>query len=251
MSTNSEKHKIIVVCPAFNVAHVLRKTFDEIPKDEISEILLVDDGSTDDTAKLGEQLGMTVISHERNKGYGAAQKTGYQEAIRKSADIAILIHADNQYDPTLTPKFIEPLIGGRADIVTGSRIHNYSSALKSGMPWWKYVANRALTSAENLAFHTNLSDYHNGFRAYHSSVLRSIPYTDLSDSFDFDTDIIIQCAIRNFRIQEVPHQTRYREENSQMSFARGVVYGSSILRTMISYKLHCLGWRKNKLFATK
>ena len=251
MSTNSAKEKIVVICPAFNVAHVLQKTFDEIPKDQISEILLVDDGSTDNTAKLGEQLGMTVLSHERNRGYGAAQKTGYQEALRNNADIAILVHADNQYDPTLTPQFIEPLIGGQSDVVTGSRIHNYSSALQCGMPWWKYVANRTLTFAENLTFHTNLSDYHNGFRAYHSRVLRSIPYMDLSDSFDFDTDIIIQCAIRKFRIQEVPHQTRYRDENSQMSFARGLLYGSSILRTMISYKLHCLGWRKKQLFTIK
>jgi glycosyltransferase involved in cell wall biosynthesis len=192
---------------------------------------------------------MTILPHDINKGYGAAQKTGYNEALRRNANIVILVHADNQYDPTLTPQFLLPIINGDADVVTGSRIHHYSSALEAGMPWWKYGANRLLTTLENFIFKTNLSDYHNGFRAYHQRVLNSVPYNDLSNGFDFDTDIIVQCAIRDFRIVEVPHQTRYRDENSQMSFRRGLLYGAAIIRTMIQYKLHELGLWQNKLFS--
>jgi len=242
--------KVIVIMPAYNTAHTLEAVYSDIPKKGISEIILVDDGSIDGTAALAEQLGITVISHKQNKGYGAAQKTGYNEALKRRADIVIMVHSDYQYDPTLTPQFIEPIALGKADAVTGSRMLN-GGALKGGMPLWKYIPNRFLTKLENFAFNTNLTDYHNGFRAYSREVLESIFFEELSDRFDFDTDIILQIAIRGFKISEVAHHTRYRQENSQMSFIKGIKYGIGILLTVGKFKLHQWGIKRFELFEVR
>ena len=244
------KPKVVIVMPAFNTAHVLKKTYADIPKDGISEIILVDDGSTDGTGVLAEQLGLIVVRHAKNKGYGAAQKTGYQEALRRGADAVVMVHSDNQYDPALTPKFIEPIVSGMADAVTGTRIFA-GNALRGGMPIWKYIANRFLTGWENRIFNTRLTDYHNGFRAYSRKVLESIDFERLSDKFDFDTDIIIQIAIRKFRIWEIPHHTRYLSDNSQMSFYKGVEYGLRILLTSAKFILHKLRLKRFEVFEDK
>ena len=246
---NEKKKKVIIMMPAFNTSHILEKTVNDIPKADIDEMILVDDGSTDSTVEVAKKLGLTVVSHQMNKGYGAAQKTGYALALQHGADVVVMVHSDHQYDPTLTPKFIELIISGKYDAATGSRMLN-QGALKGGMPWWKYIANRFLTRLENFVFNTNLSDYHNGFRAYSSVVLKAIPFMELSDKFDFDTDIIIQIAIRKLRIAEVAHTTRYRDENSQMPFSKGIEYGLSILRTAFKYMLHRSNIKRSAIFET-
>lgn len=246
----SQKLKTVIVMPAYNTAHTLEATYNDIPKEGIDEILLVDDGSIDNTATLAENLGLTVVRHKENKGYGAAQKTGYREALNRGADIIVMVHSDHQYDPTLTPKFIEPILTGKADAVTGSRMLN-GGALKGGMPLWKYIPNRVLTRLENIIFNTNLTDYHNGFRAYSRTVLEQVNLEKLSNKFDFDTDIIIQVAIRDFKITEIGHSTRYRNENSQMSFIKGIEYGLKILFTITKFKLHQWGIKRFEIFEIK
>jgi glycosyltransferase involved in cell wall biosynthesis len=246
----SDTPKVIIIMPAYNTGHILETTFNDIPKAGISELILVDDGSSDDTVAVARRLGITVVSHEQNGGYGAAQKTGYREALKKGADIVVMVHSDHQYDPTLTPKFIEPIAAGRADMVTGSRMLE-GGALEGGMPLWKYIPNRFLTGLENLSFGTSLTDYHNGFRSYSRAVLEAVPFEQFSNKFDFDTDIILQAAMRKFRIAEVAHQTRYRDENSQMPFGKAVVYGLKILNTILKFKLHQLGLRRDALYEAK
>lgn len=239
------KPKCIIVMPAHNVGGVLPKTIAELSPNPADEILLVDDGSGDDTADVGRRLGLSVISHARNKGYGAAQKTGYLEAIKRGADVVVMLHGDNQYDPKFVPQFIAKIRRDGYDVATGTRMV-LGDVLTGGMPLWKYVPNRFLTALENLVFRTNLTDYHNGYRAYSTEFLKRVPLELLSDRFDFDTDIIVQAAIRKARIAEIPHPTRYLDENSQMSFRKGVAYGMSILRTVCRYLLHKGGlWRQD------
>ena len=242
--------KTIVLIPAYNTAHILESTYNDIPKEGIHEIVLVDDGSTDQTSVLAERLGMIVVRHKKNRGYGAAQKTGYQEALKRGADIVVMVHSDYQYDPVMVPKFVEPIVSGKADFVTGSRMLE-GGALEGGMPLWKYIPNRFLTKLENHIFNTNITDYHNGFRSFNRKVLESVPFEKFSDKFDFDTDMIIQIAMRNFRIFEVAHQTRYRQENSQMTFRKGIEYGLKILFTVGKFQLHQWGLKHFEIFERK
>lgn len=240
--------KIIIVVPAYNVAAVLPKTIASIPPNLGAEILVVDDGSSDNTAEVARGLGLSVISHEKNRGYGGAQKTGYHEAIRRGGDIVVMVHGDNQYDPSLVPQFIAKIRDEGFAVVTGSRIA-HGGALEGGMPLWKYIPNRFLTWLENWTFKTNLTDYHNGYRAYATAFLRRVPLDLLSEKFDFDTDIMVQAAIRHAKIAEIPHATRYLDENSQMPFSKGVRYGLSILLTVTKYRLHRMGLRRYPLFS--
>lgn len=246
----NNKKKVVVVMPAFNTSHVLKKTFDAMPKDLVDKIILVDDCSTDNTEEVAESLGINVIRHDVNKGYGATQKTGYQEAIKRGAHMVVMLHSDNQYDPAILNEFIKPILRGEADVITGSRIA-YGGALSGGMPIWKYISNIFLTRLENLVLGVHLTDWHNGYRAFSAQFLKEIPFEKFSDRFDFDTDIIIQAAIRKFTIKEVPHKTRYLNENSQMTFMRCVIYGFSILRTLFLYLLHKTRIFPNELFEKK
>lgn len=239
--------KAVIVMPAHNVAPVLRKTVEAIPEGCWDEIILIDDGSTDGTADVARSLGLTVVSHGKNRGYGGAQKTGYREAVKRGAEIAVMVHGDNQYDPSLVPLFVAKIRDEGYDVVTGTRMV-LGDALRQGMPLWKYVPNRLLTHLENFVFQTDLTDYHNGYRAYSARFLKQVPLELLSEKFDFDTDIIIQAAIRKQRIAEIPHTTRYLEENSQMPFSKGVRYGIGILRTVIAYLFHRSGLQRNPLF---
>ena len=199
--------KVFVIIPAYNVAKILKKTVAEIPKSGIDDMIVVDDGSSDNTSQVAREMGLTVIRHEKNKGYGAAQKTGYRIAIERNADIAIMVHGDNQYDPSLVPQFISKIADNGFDVVTGTRMV-LGDALKGGMPILKYIPNRFLTCLENIVFNTNITDYHNGYRAYSVSFLKKLPLDLLSDRFDFDTDIIVQAAIRGCNIAEIPNPTR-------------------------------------------
>lgn len=242
--------KTLIVMPAYNVANILLKTIEEVRSVCSADILVVDDSSTDGTADVAKQGGADVVSHPKNRGYGGAQKTGYQEAIRRGYDFVVLVHGDNQYDPKMAPQFVEKMRDEGFDVVTGTRMI-LGDALKQGMPIWKYIPNRLLTQLENFTFGTNLSDYHNGYRAFRTEFLKKVPLDLLSEKFDFDTDVMIQAAIRKAKIAEIPHPTRYLDENSQMPFSKGVIYGCSILRTIILYLLHKSGILRQNLFEEK
>ncbi|MDA2915349.1 glycosyltransferase family 2 protein [Nitrospinae bacterium AH_259_B05_G02_I21] len=240
--------KVIVMMPAYNTASTIAKTYYDIPKEAVDEIILVNDGSSDDTPQVAESLGISVVAHEVNRGYGAAQKTGYAEALKRGADIVVMVHSDYQYDPTILMELVQPIASDEADMVTGTRIVG-GSAVKEGMPLWKYVPNRILTKMENLFFGTNISDYHNGYRAYSREALEAIPFLRFSDKFDFDSEMLLHGAIRGFRIAEVPHPARYSAENSQMTFPQGVVYGLKILRLISTFQLARMGILRGDIFS--
>jgi glycosyltransferase involved in cell wall biosynthesis len=186
--------KVVVVIPAYNAGRTLRMTYEELPKDTVNLVILVDDGSTDATLQIARELGLEIFVHDKNYGYGANQKTCYTEALRAGCDIAVMVHPDYQYDPTLVPKIIEPIVRRNADLVLGSRLMGGRSAVLQGMPWWKYVSNRLLTGVENLAFGLRLSEYHTGYRAFSSEVLETVNFRMNSDSFVFDQEIIAQAV---------------------------------------------------------
>ena len=247
MGETGTKPKVVVVMPAYNAGRTLRMTYEELPKDTVNLVILVDDGSTDATLEVARQLGLQIFVHNRNYGYGANQKTCYAEALRAGAEIVVMVHPDYQYDPRLLPQIIAPIVAGEADVVLGSRIKS-GSALQGGMPWWKYVANRALTGLENLVFGLRLSEYHTGYRAFTREVLESVNFGANSDGFVFDQEIIAQVVAAHFRIAEIGVPTRYFPEASAASVPASVVYGLRILTVLFWYTLHAWGVRRSRRF---
>ncbi len=238
--------KVVVIMPAYNAEKTLERTVADIPGDWVDEIILVDDASQDGTVELARRLGLKVFVHEKNRGYGGNQKTCYREALRAGADIVVMVHPDHQYDPTVIPELITPLLREECDAVFGSRMLG-GSALEGGMPKWKFLANLFLTALENAAFWIYLTEYHSGFRAYSRRYLEAVNLEKNSDDFVFDTEIIAQGVIHGMRIREIPIRTRYFPEASQIGFWRSVVYGLSIIKTVIKYKLHVWGiWRQEQ-----
>lgn len=240
--------KIIAVLPAYRAEKTLEKTYHDIPKDWIDEIILVDDASQDKTVEIAKSLGLKVFCHTKNLGYGGNQKTCYKEALKAGANIVIMIHPDHQYDPKLVPQLLEPLIKDECDAVFGSRMLIKKNALKGGMPIWKFLANIFLTKVANFILKTNLSEYHSGFRAYSRKVLETIPFESNSNDFVFDTEIIIQLLHFDFKIKELPITTRYFKEASSINFLKSIKYGLAILKSLLKYKLHINGFKKNKQF---
>jgi glycosyltransferase involved in cell wall biosynthesis len=232
-----QNHRIIAVLPAFEAERTLAKTINDIPRDWVDEIILVDDASPDGTVAEARRLGLNPIVHERNTGYGGNQKTCYAEALQRGADVVIMIHPDHQYDPVLVPEMVLPILRGDADVVFGSRMLWRGGAKRGGMPWWKRVANVSLTALENLVLGLHLSEYHSGFRAYSRKVLEAIPYQKNSNNFVFDTEFIIQLKVHGFRIREIPIPTRYFKDAHTVGFPAGVRYGFGILRALGEYAL--------------
>ena len=232
-----QKLKIIAVMPAFNAEKTIEKTYRDIPKDTVNKIILVDDGSKDNTVKIAKKLGFEVITHPQNRGYGANQKTCYTIALSEGADIIIMIHPDYQYDSTLAPELIRPIIQGRFDIMLGSRIRTRREALSGNMPRYKYVGNRFLTFIENLVLGQNLSEYHTGFRAYTKETLKKIPFHKYSDDFVFDQQILFGAIAQGARIGETPVPVRYFPEASSINLKHSIIYGLSILRDLLIYSL--------------
>jgi len=230
----ASRPKIVVVMPAYNAAKTLKITYDAIPRQDIDQVILVDDGSTDRTLEIARELGLTVFVHTRNFGYGANQKTCYTEALKEGADIVVMLHPDYQYDPTLVPDVVAPIKAGEADIVLGSRFLS-GSTMKQGMPWWKFIGNKFLTALENWTLGLHLSEYHTGYRAYSRKVLEEIPFSLNSDKFVFDQEFMVQAAHFGFRIKEVPVPTKYFAEASKASFVDSTIYGLSILVLLSRY----------------
>ncbi len=243
-----KKPKIIVVMPAYNAQKTVKATYNDLPKDLIREVILVDDASKDSTIEQAKKLGITVYSHKKNKGYGGNQKTCYSEALKRKPDIIVMVHPDYQYDAKLTGVLCEPLVGGRADIMLGSRIQTRSQVLAGGMPLYKYFANRFLTLIENLAMGLNLSEYHTGFRAFNADVLRKIPYQKFSDDFVFDQQILISALSYGFNISEIPVPCKYFPEASSINFRRSSKYGLLTLWTVLLYLLYQLKLTKPSIF---
>jgi len=240
-------HKIIAVLPAYNAEHTLAATLADVPVGAVDEVLLVDDGSTDRTVRVAREMGLTVIQHNQNRGYGGNQKTCYRYALEHGADVVVMIHPDYQYDSRVIPHAVGVIELGICDVVLGSRVRSRAEALAGGMPWWKYLANRALTSFENVALGQNLGDFHSGFRVYRREVLETVPFERNSDDFVFDTQFLVQAVHCGFRLGDVPVPVRYFKEASSINFKRSLRYGLTTVGTVGRWHLHRLGL-KSPLF---
>ena len=239
--------KIIVIMPAYNAEKTLMKTYNEIPKDVVDGIILTDDASTDKTIEIAKRLNLRLLIHDKNKGYGANQKTCYKVALEANADIIIMLHPDYQYSPKLIPAIAHLLITGDYDVVLASRILG-KGALKGGMPLYKYISNRILTFIENILLNQKLSEYHTGYRAYSKEVLENIPFMKNSDDFVFDNEILAQITFFGYRIAEVSCPTKYFSEASSINLRRSIKYGLGVLATSFKFLLHKWGIKKFPIF---
>jgi glycosyltransferase involved in cell wall biosynthesis len=239
--------KIVIVMPAYNAARTLQQTYSEIPLEVVDEVLLVDDGSSDSTVKVARELGLTTFLHKNNLGYGRNQKTCYREALRRRADIVIMVHPDYQY----SPKLIVPMAGmiayGEYDVALGSRILG-TGALEGGMPLYKFISNRILTAIQNILLNYKLSEYHTGYRAFSRKVLESLPLEENTDDFVFDNEMLSQVIYFGYRIGEVSCPTRYFADASSINFQRSVKYGLGVLATSLKFRLQKMGLGRFRIF---
>ena len=233
--------KIVIVMPAYNAARTIEETFRAIPAGYFDEIVVVDDHSGDDTVARARALNLKAIRHPHNVGYGGNQKTCYMEALRDGATIVVMLHPDGQYDPAIIPEMIRPIREGRADMVLGSRMLVPGGARRGGMPLWKRIANRFLTTAENLAMGRRFSECHTGYRAYSRRFLETVPFLRNSNGFVFDTEVIFQAVHFGLPVVEVPVASRYFDDASSVGFGQGVVYGLGTLWTAARFLLHRWG----------
>jgi len=247
-SVPGRKPYVVIVMPAYNAAKTLEDTFRRIPAGYYDEVIVVDDYSRDDTTELARRLNLKAIRHPHNVGYGGNQKTCYMEALRDGADIVVMLHPDGQYDPAIIPEMIKPIQEGRADMVLGSRMMIPGGAAAGGMPVWKQVANRFLTTMENLAMGRKFSECHTGYRAYSRKFLETVPFLRNSNGFVFDTEVIFQAVHFGFPIVEVPISTKYFADASSVGFRAGVVYGLGTLATAGRFLAHRAGVVSNEKF---
>lgn len=239
--------KLVVVLPAYNAARTLARTVAEIPRDIVDDIILTDDASHDETFSLAKALGLHVLRHEDNKGYGGNQKTCYRAALECGADIIVMLHPDYQYSPRLLAAMAAMIASDHYDVVLGSRIIG-KGALAGGMPLYKYIANRALTLVQNLMIGQKISEYHTGYRAWTRQVLTTLPILNFSDDFVFDNEMLTSAHAFGFRIGEISCPTRYFEEASSINFRRSVIYGLGVLKVCLAYRLQKWKWRSSCLF---
>ena len=242
--------KIVVVMPAYQAEKTLVQTYSEIPLEFVDEVILVDDGSVDNTAQLAKQLGLVTLVHVKNRGYGRNQKTCYSEALRRGADIVIMVHPDYQYSPKLIVSLAGMLAYGEYDVALGSRILG-TGALQGGMPLYKYIANRFLTLFQNILLDYKLSEYHTGYRAFTRQVLETLPLDCNDDDFVFDNQMLSQIIFAGYRIGEVSCPTRYFAEASSINFGRSVKYGFGVLATCSQFRLQKWGVAKFPIFELK
>jgi glycosyltransferase involved in cell wall biosynthesis len=242
--------KVLAVMPAYNAGTTLEKTYSDIPEGCIDEVILTDDLSTDNTVEIAKKLGLTIIEHSINKGYGANQKTCYDAALERGADAVVMIHPDYQYDSKLIPYALGILEMGVCDVILGSRIRSRRQALDGGMPLYKYISNRILTIVENVVLGQNLGDFHSGFRAYTREVLEKIPYHNNSDDFVFDSQLLVQAAYFKFRIGDIPMPCRYFDKSSSINFSRSFKYGLQTLAVLGKYALQKMKICRFKIFSS-
>ena len=240
--------RAIVVMPAYNAESTLEATLAEIPDDSVDEIILVDDCSKDRTVELARDLGLTVVEHEQNLGYGGNQKTCYRMALDRDADVVVMLHPDLQYDGKAVPILIELLRNDHCDVLLGNRIRTRHEALDGGMPVYKYLANRGLTMVENIWLAQNLGEFHSGMRAYTRRVLETLPWERNSDDFVFDSQFLVQAVHFGFRLGDVPVPVRYMKEASSINFQRSSTYGLLTLWTLMQWTLHQTHLVQNPLF---
>jgi glycosyltransferase involved in cell wall biosynthesis len=245
------KQRVIAVMPAYNAEKTLAATLADMPPGCVDEVILVDDGSKDRTVEIARAMGLTVIVHPENRGYGGNQKTCYRHALERGADVVVMIHPDYQYDSRVIPHAVGFIELGICDVVLGSRIRSRDEAFRGGMPAWKYLANRFLTAFENFALGQNLGDFHSGFRVYRREVLERIPFEKNSDDFVFDTQFLVQTVRLGFRLGDVPVPVRYFKEASSINFRRSVRYGLGTLGTVALYWLDRIGIHRSPLFRSK
>jgi glycosyltransferase involved in cell wall biosynthesis len=230
-----ERKKVIIVLPAYNAAKTLEKTISRLPQELEAEIILVDDNSTDDTLKIAENLKIITLKHDKNIGYGGNQKTCYREALKREADIVIMLHPDGQYDPRMIKGLLMPLELDICDITLGNRIRSRKETLKNGMPAIKYILNRLLTILQNIILGQNLGEFLTGYRAYKREVLETINFKSFSNDFVFDSEFIIAAAYHGFRIGDVPVPTIYNNEASEIKFKKGAKYVAETIMTLVKY----------------
>jgi len=244
-----QNKRIAIVLPAYNAEHTLERTYKEIPFDIVDDVILVDDKSTDDTIEVAKRLGIQhIINHQKNKGYGGNQKSCYDTALSLGADIIIMVHPDYQYTPKLVHSIAYIIAQEIYPVVFGSRILG-TGALKGGMPYYKYVANRFLTAIQNLLIGQHLSEYHTGYRAFSADVLKQVPYHLCSDDFIFDNQITSQIFMKGYEIGEITCPTKYFEEASSINFKRSSIYGLGVLKVSLIHFLHKRKIIKAKLYA--
>ncbi len=242
--------KVVVVLPAYNAEKTLRSTYEEIPKTVVDEIILVDDASRDHTVAVAQAIGIRhVVRHEKNRGYGANQKTCYAKALEIGADIVVMLHPDYQYTPKLIPAMVSIIASGLYPVVLGSRILG-KGARSGGMPLYKYLSNRFLTLAQNVLMGQKLSEYHTGYRAFSREVLERISLRENSDDFVFDNQMLAQICFAGFEIAEVTCPTKYFKEASSIDFARSVKYGLGVLGVAVGYRMQKWGLGKFGIYGT-
>ena len=241
--------KVVVVLPAYNAEKTLERTLADVPSGVVDEFLLVDDASVDGTIERAASLGLPYIVHPRNRGYGGNQKTCYTEALRRGADIVVMLHPDYQYTPRLIGAMAWLVASGEFDVVLGSRILG-TGAIRGGMPRYKYVANRFLTAVENILLGSKLSEFHTGFRAFSRRVLETLPLEENSDDFVFDNQMLAQAVYFDFKIGEITCPTRYFAEASSINLPRSIKYGFGVLRTAAQFRLQRWGLVRTAIFSS-
>lgn len=239
--------KVVVVMPAYNAARTLRRTYEEVPRDVVDEVLLVDDASQDETVALARELGIQCLVHDRNAGYGANQKTCYRRALELGADVVVMLHADYQYTPKLITAMAAMITSGVYHAVLGSRVLG-RGALAGGMPLYKYIANRGLTFVQNLFLAQKLAEYHTGYRAFSREVLTTLPLEENSDDFVFDNQVIAQLVYFGYEVAEITCPAKYFDEASSINWWRSVRYGFGVLRTTMRYVLATTGMPAHPVF---
>lgn len=242
------KPKVIVVMPAYYAEKTIEKTFQEIPKGVVSEVILVDDASSDHTSEVAKKLGLTVYRHPHNLGYGGNQKTCYWEALKRNPDVVVMLHPDYQYDGSRIKGLVEPILNGDYDMTFGSRIKNRGSALIGGMPRSKYFFNRLFTLCANILLGENLSEYMSGLRAYSKKTLEAVPFQKFSNDFVFDQQFTVSAIAKNLRIGEIPIPTRYHDQASSIKWFKGAKFGLESIWQVILYLLHKANIYHEKIF---